>query len=64
MIREDKRSDLKWYVDTALTAHLYFKLHTGKKITMGKGKNHICVTKKKLNRKIIMEAKLLGADDA
>ena len=64
MLRADKRSGLEWYVDTALTAHLYFKLHTGETITMGKGTIISVSQKQKLNRKISMEAKLVGADDA
>ena len=54
----------KWYVDTAVTIHLDFKLHTEATLKMGKGAIISLPRKQKLNTKIIMEAELVGTDDA
>ena len=63
-LKAEKTSCLKFYADAESAVHLYFKLHTGATLTMGKVSITSVSQKQKLDTKINTKAELVGADDA
>ena len=67
ILRADGLNVLKWLVDASYAANDNMRVHTGGTMSMGKdGRGSIIsVSKKqKLNTKSLVEAELIGADDA
>ena len=54
---------IKWYVDASFAVHPYFKIHTGGIIMWGTGATQSGSIKKKLNKRSIMEAEIIGVEN-